>query len=152
MKFIQLLTGFLLVLISGVFWGTRFTLSRSMASFPVENFILNGITITENVAGPMSIMMPATIIGLIILSAASWKSKSLYFYCMLASLLLLIASFIITLAVEVPIDNQIISWTAETIPSNWEDIRDHWQRFHTMRTFAGLASVLSLCSILNKDQ
>jgi len=44
----------------------------------------------------------------------------------------------------VPIDNQIKTWTAETIPADWTTFRARWQVFHTARTFLSLASLASL--------
>jgi uncharacterized membrane protein len=95
----------------------------------------------QNVAVTMSIIMPASIIALVLLLIASWKNKVIYFYTVLVSLVLFILALVITLAVEVPIDNQIASWTPETIPAAWQAIRDKWERFHTMRTFLSLGSV-----------
>jgi hypothetical protein len=53
-------------------------------------------------------------------------------------------SLLITLLVEVPIDNQIKTWTAETVPSDWQAMRDRWASFHTAGTFTSLASFGSL--------
>lgn len=52
----------------------------------------------------------------------------------------MITTLLITVGVEVPIDNQIKTWTVETIPDNWTDLRQTWDRFHALRT---LTSVLS---------
>ena len=47
------------------------------------------------------------------------------------------------LIVEVPIDNQIRTWTATTIPSDWTMIRARWECFHAARTFVSLGSLAS---------
>jgi hypothetical protein len=59
----------------------------------------------------------------------------------LAGLLLMIAVMAVTLAVEVPIDNRIQTWTLDTLPADWTAIRAHWASFHTLRTFLSLAAV-----------
>jgi uncharacterized membrane protein len=56
-------------------------------------------------------------------------------------LLLMIAVLVITLAVEVPIDNLIVNWTEDTLPGNWQQIRARWAVFHTLRTFVSLGAV-----------
>jgi uncharacterized membrane protein len=140
-KSIQLITGLLLVLVAGVFWGTWFSLSRTMYELPPEIFITIGKQIIKNVAIPMSIIMPASIIGLLILFIQSWKAKSVYFYCILAALILFIIALIITVAIEVPIDNQIKTWTVATIPFNWQNIRDRWEHYHTIRTYVSLLGI-----------
>ena len=147
-KSLQLVTGLLLVLITGVFWGTWFSLSRTMFELSPEIFITIGKQIIKNVAAPMSIIMPASIISLLILLIVSWKRKSVYFYCIFITLILFIIALIITVAVEVPIDNQIKTWTAGTVPSDWQSIRDHWQFYHTVRTFVSLTGVACFISAL----
>ena len=51
----------LVMLVTGVFWGTWFTLTRSLDAFSAKNFLCIGKTIISNVAVPMSIIMPLTI-------------------------------------------------------------------------------------------
>jgi hypothetical protein len=53
---------FLLALVAGVFWGTWFTLTRSIDTFSAAEFIHIGKTIIANVAWPMRILMPACIL------------------------------------------------------------------------------------------
>ena len=79
MKTIQFITGLLLVLVAGVFWGTWFSLSRTMHELPAEMFITIGKEIMKNVALTMSIIMPASILCLLILLIRSWKRKTVYF-------------------------------------------------------------------------
>jgi Domain of unknown function (DUF1772) len=72
------------------------------------------------------------------------EKKSPGFFLIVAACLLIIAALLITLLVEVPIDNQIKTWAAETIPSDWGAIRERWQYFHSARTFVSLASFGSM--------
>ena len=150
-KLIQLVTGLLLVVVTGLFWGTWFSLSRTMYELPPEIFITIGKQIIKNVAVPMSIIMPASIIGLLILLIGSWRTKSVYFYCILTTLILFIIALIVTVVIEVPIDNQIKTWTVATIPSGWQNIRDRWEFYHTLRTFASLAGIaFFITAIMNR--
>ena len=59
----------------------------------------------------------------------------------LVALLMMIAVLLITLAVEVPIDNLIATWTEATLPADWKEIRARWAAFHTLRTFLSLGAV-----------
>lgn len=153
MKTIQLITGLLLVLVAGVFWGTWFSLSRTMHELPAETFITIGKEIMQNVAVTMSIIMPASILALLILLISSWKTKSVYFYCILTALILFIVALLITVGIEVPIDNQIRTWSVAAIPSHWQNIRDRWEFYHTVRTFVSLASVtFFMIAIMNRKQ
>lgn len=140
-KTLLLITGMLLVLVTGVFWGTWYSLSRTMDGFSAETFIAIGKRIIDNVAVGMSIMMPLSIIGILILLFAAWKTKMTHFYWLLASLVCFILVLVITVLVEVPIDNQLKNWTTTTIPPDWHAIRDRWEMYHTGRTFLSLAGM-----------
>jgi uncharacterized membrane protein len=72
------------------------------------------------------------------------EGNSAGFYFGVAACLLIVIALLITLLVEVPIDNQIRTWTAQTVPANWTTLRSRWQVFHTARTFVSLASLGSL--------
>jgi uncharacterized membrane protein len=136
-EFIALL---LTALVTGVFWGTWFTLTRSLDNFAPAEFIHIGKTIIANVAIPMRIIMPAT---LVVMLLVMWQSHRVYkpsFYLYTVAFLLMIVTLIITVAIEVPIDNQIKTWTENTLPANWESLRATWDRFHTTRTFTSIAS------------
>ena len=117
-KIIKNASCILLMLITGVFWGTWFTLTRSIEDFSSAEFLHIGKVIIADVANPMKILMPA---GILLLGWTTWmeyRKKSSSFYLLLASFLLLVVSLLITLIVEVPIDNQIKTWTAMTLPAN----------------------------------
>ena len=131
---------FLLMMITGVFWGTWFTLTRSINDFSAEEFIHIGKVIIANVAVPMSIIMPS---GIILMVASVWQVKKRRlagFIPGMISLVLIIAVLLITLIILVPIDNDITKWTSSTIPANWEAIRAKWDLWHTVRTFLSLIS------------
>jgi hypothetical protein len=61
----------------------------------------------------------------------------------------MVCALLVTLGIEVPIDNQIEQWTLATLPSDWQAIRDRWELYHTIRTFVSLLAVgLAVASIL----
>ena len=131
----------LTALVTGVFWGTWFTLTRSLHNFSSSEFIHIGKTIIANVAIPMRIIMPAT---LVIMLLALWQSFAVSkpaFYLYATSFILMIITLVITVSVEVPIDNQIKTWTESTVPYNWQNLRQTWDKFHTIRTFTSIASL-----------
>jgi uncharacterized membrane protein len=133
----------LVMLVTGVFWGTWFTLTRSLDEFPPDNFIRIGKTIIDNVAWPMRILMPTTLLSLLLLCGITKKSK-FPFYFFATSFIFMAITLVITVAVEVPIDNQIKTWTTETLPDDWAMLRTRWSKFHTLRTFTSILSFVSL--------
>lgn len=142
---------FLLALVTGVFWGTWFTLTRSIETFSASEFIHIGQTIISNVAWPMRILMPACILFMIVSASLTPDKKSAEFYLSAVACLLIVIALLVTLLVEVPIDNQIRTWTPETVPADWTTLRARWQVFHTARTFVSLASLGCLiASVLSR--
>ena len=141
LKGIEFISLMLAALVMGVFWGTWFTLTRSIHDFSAAEFIHIGKTIIDNVAIPMRILMPATLLLMLIAVLLSRHINKYSFYLYSISFLLMVITLIITVAVEVPIDNQIKTWTETSLPENWESIRQKWGMFHTLRTFTSIASV-----------
>ena len=139
-KIIPFAALFFLMLITGVFWGTWFTLTRSIEAFSAEEFIHIGQVIISNVAMPMRFIMP---LGIILMFLSLWperNKKTTAYILGWIGCMLIVAVLLITLVVLVPIDNDIKEWTASTVPSDWTDIRNKWSSYHVMRTFTSLAS------------
>jgi uncharacterized membrane protein len=145
---------FLLLLVTGLFWGTWFAMTRSIHDFNASEFIHIGKVIIANVAWPMRIIMPLCLV-LMLLSWWWFPVRGIGAYLMLAAFVLMITSLLITLMVEVPIDNQLKTWTAEAVPANWENLRMTWDQWHTARTFTSLGAfalfTISMFSLLNKN-
>jgi uncharacterized membrane protein len=137
----QFFTLLLLALTAGVFWGTWFTLTRSLETFSAAEFIHIGKTIIANVAVPMRIIMPAAILLLLISLWLYPNKRSTGFYWGLAAFLFLIITLLITVGIEVPIDNQIKQWQSAAMPSDWEATRSRWNYFHAWRTLTALMSL-----------
>jgi uncharacterized membrane protein len=141
LKIWQFISIFLLALVTGVFSGPWLGLSRSIATFEPEVFLAIGHRMIRNLAPVMPFLMPAAILSLVPVLVLSYSDRPQTFYLTLAALALFIVALLITLIVEVPIDNQIMKWTAATLPANWQQLRDRWETFHVMRTFASVAGL-----------
>lgn len=139
-KLIYFIALFLLMLVTGVFWGTWFTLTRSLESFSSDEFIHIGKVIVNNVSIWMRILMPLCMIMMILALWYYRYKRSTGFYLGLAAFFLIIISLIITLTIMVPIDRQIIQWNSTSVPPQWEYIRDRWKLFHALRTLCTLSS------------
>lgn len=46
----------------------------------------------------------------------------------------------ITMAANVPINNQVASWQLDTTPATWAEVRDRWIKYHWIRTVTGVLS------------
>jgi hypothetical protein len=131
---------FLYALVLGVFWGTWFSLSRSMSAITASTFLEVGHTMIGNLGGPMAVFMPATLLSAVPVLVALYRlHRRASFSLALVGAGLLAVALIITLSVNVPIDNQIGRWTIDTLPPDWSSVRNRWEAYHAARTFVSLA-------------
>jgi hypothetical protein len=141
----QATTIVLFSLVMGVFWGTWFSLSRTMDRLSGETFVAVGHQMIQNLGTPMAILLPlallSALVTLALLRQGGWMVA---FWWLLAGFGLMAAALVVTLAVEVPIDNQIQDWTATALPGDWRSIQSRWQQFHTIRTFLSIAAVAAV--------
>jgi uncharacterized membrane protein len=141
----QATTIVLFALVMGVFWGTWFSLSRTMSQLSAETFLAVGHQMIQNLGGPMAILLPLALLSGLVTLALLWRDRgAAAFWWLLAGLLLMVAALVITLAVEVPIDDQIQTWTVATLPGDWRSIQARWELFHTIRTFSSIAAVVAV--------
>jgi hypothetical protein len=147
MRVAQFVNLMLLSLVTGIFWGTWFSLSRTIELISPSTFLEVGKAMIANLGGPMSILMPLALLSTLPVLYFLYRDRRMQdFSLVLLGLLLFVLALIGTLTVNVPIDRQINGWTLETLPADWMQIRDRWELWHTIRTFAsvfGLASVLA---------
>jgi uncharacterized membrane protein len=140
----QATTIVLFALVMGVFWGTWFSLSRTMGRLSPETFLAVGHEMIRNLGVPMAILLPLALLSALVTLALQWSGgRTAAFWWMAAGFLLMVAALVITLAVEVPIDNQIETWTVATLPGNWRSIQTRWELWHTIRTFLSIAAVVA---------
>jgi uncharacterized membrane protein len=141
----QTVTIVLFALVMGVFWGTWFALSRTMNRLSAETFVAVGHEMIHNLGVPMAILLPLALLSALVTLVLLWQGggRAAPFWWLLAGFLLMVAALVITLAVEVPIDNKIEVWTAATLPGDWRSIQSRWETFHTIRSFLSIAAVVA---------
>ena len=149
LKVLYLVSIVLSALVLGVFWGPWIALSRSFATFKADIFLEVVKRMNKNLEPVMTVLMPVTILSIILVLFFSFNVRSASFYLTLLGLVFFVISLIVTMIVEVPIVKQIASWDISTIPNNWQELRDKWISFHSIRILSGLLCfVLLLCSVI----
>jgi len=141
-KWAQWVSIMLYVLVAGVMWGTWLALARTMTHYDATTFLADGKHMIANLATVMAVLMISAIVAGLIAAVLLFRiGRQVAAWLALAGLLLMAGVLVVTLVVEVPIDNQIKDWTLATLPSDWKGIRARWADFHTMRTFLSLGAV-----------
>ena len=93
-----------------------------------------------NLGGPMAVLMPATLVSAVpVLVALYRRHRRASFSLTLVGVGSLAVALVITLGVNVPIDDAIARWTVDTLPSDWSSIRNRWEAFHAARMLISLA-------------
>lgn len=91
----------------------------------------------------------AMIAALAFLGRARKSVLALY----LATLLVLaVGGFAVTRFVNQPINEAVMAWTAGAMPSDWEELRDEWWRWHEVRTAASIAGAALLIAAVFADR
>jgi uncharacterized membrane protein len=153
-KLTQFVSIMLYVLVAGVMWGTWLSLARTMNEYDAVTFLTDGKHMISNLATVMALLMISAVVAGVITIVLLFRNQSrIAAWLALGALVLMVGVLVVTLAVEVPIDNQIAIWTVDTLPANWMDIRARWASFHTLRTFLSMASVAAaLAAALSAPQ
>jgi len=143
LRLLEVLSITLAALVMGVFWGPWLALTRSMRTLAPEVFLVVVHRLDKNLGAIMGVLFPATMLALIAVSVLSF-GHPVGFALTVAAFALFLVALVVTAAVEVPIVKQIRDWTDDTMPANWEALRDRWVSFHLLRVIPGIAGVVLL--------
>jgi uncharacterized membrane protein len=144
MKTWELISIVLSALVAGMFHGPWVALSRSMKTFTPEVFLAIVDRMNRNMAPAMTVLMPASILSIIPVLLLSYHERPLTFYLSAAAFALFVVALLVTVLIEVPIVEEIVTWKIASLPSNWQQLRDRWMRFHIIRVIAGVTSLVLL--------
>ncbi|MCF8468987.1 MAG: DUF1772 domain-containing protein [Sneathiella sp.] len=96
-------------------------------------------------------MALAAIILTLILLARSYGS-GLSFSLYLIAVVLMIGGGVITRLENQPINAIVMTWSVDTMPTTWVEIRDNWWMWHVIRTFVSVAAVTALITAVLTDR
>jgi uncharacterized membrane protein len=144
MKTWQLISIVLSALVAGMFHGPWVALSRSMKTFTPEVFLAIVDRMNRNMAPVMTVLMPATLLSIIPVLLLSYHQHPKIFWLNAIAFVLFIVALAVTVFIEVPIVEEIVTWTVPKLPANWQQLRDRWTRFHVVRVVTGLTSLVLL--------
>jgi Domain of unknown function (DUF1772) len=134
----------LVMLVTGVFWGSWLGLSRSMQTFTPDTYLAIGHAMIANLGPVMPALVILAVLSQLVLLFELRSSGLRAILPTLIAFVLFLIAVAITLLVEVPIDNQIRTWTPTSLPADWMSIRDRWEAFHVVRTFSALGGLIVL--------
>ena len=91
-----------------------------------------------------TIPLPSIVLLSVLFTGAStvlaWRERS-NFYLLAAGCFCAVVVALVTAFGNVPINNQIRTWTVASPPPNWSDLAAEWWRFQSVRTIAALGAL-----------
>lgn len=149
---------FLDIIVTGLIAGTVFGIL--MGYNPGELSAITYVEQQQNVIHGLNTLMP--MLGLVafiitVILAFHYRKITSIIAALSIAGVLLIVSGLITRFGNQPINDIVLGWNIENIPNNWQDFRDEWWRFHTIRTltsfiaFTLVAWVASIPKTLEED-
>lgn len=133
LRLAELFSLLLTALLSGMYLAPWAALSRSMHTFTPEVFLAVVGRLNRNMAPVMTALLPLTLLSLLAVTLLAFGHAPLLAWTGLAALLLTALTLAVTMGIEVPIVQQIVTWTASSLPENWRQLRDRWGHFHLYR-------------------
>ncbi len=73
----------------------------------------------RNMAPVMTVLMPAALLSIIPVMLLSYHQQPLTFYLSATAFVLFIVALLVTVVIEVPIVEEIVTWKVSTLPDNW---------------------------------
>src|SRR5918912_234391 len=149
-RFINLI---LTALLAGNEFGTWAAVHPALGTMPTAAHVRAEQALVHRYGKIMPVWMTAVIVSCLPVAALARNRRSSRLT--LAGMACFVAMLISTLLGNVPINNQILELAPdETPPESWRELRERWDRLHTLRTFLNIAglSLLYLGALREEDR
>ncbi len=138
-----------LFMITSIFWGSWFTVSRVTDHFDSAALVTLVHTFELTFPVPMRILAPLTVVLMAILltqDGQKWPGRLIWL-----SLIFLVLTILYTFVVVIPADRAIASWSAGTLPTDWQYVRTKWKNDQLYRAvFCLISMCLFVASFLTR--
>ena len=121
-------------------------LGRAMSRLSVSTYVEFHQATNHTFDPYMPIVVVGALLGGIVIAILSPGVHSLSGELAIAGSVCYAAILAISLATNVPINNQVARWSVQSPPADWTLIRASWVRFHVVRTLFSLPALA--CYIL----
>jgi uncharacterized membrane protein len=143
----------LAILIGGLVAGSMFGIWRGyeLAGYTPATFL----EVHQGAVRGLNTLLPAmagACIVLTVLLAILARNRPTVLWLYLCTALLLIIGGAVTRFANQPINEQVMAWTANSLPENWTALRDSWWNWHLARLAAGMAGELLLILAVFADR
>jgi uncharacterized membrane protein len=133
--FSGLLAGFLLAVL---------ILEASLRRFPASVYTQVRQVELAHLDDLATVLLPAALLATATLVVVTIARPGRTRWLALTAFVLLLATFIISLLVSVPINTNQQGWSVVAPPSDWARVRDRWQIAHLVRTSTAVCAFITL--------
>ncbi|MCA8867373.1 MAG: DUF1772 domain-containing protein [Rhodobacteraceae bacterium] len=109
----------------------------------------------QGAVGGLNVLLPGMALAAMLCTIAlAWLAygRGPAFQLYAGALVFMVAAGIVTRFLNQPINAIVMTWTVETLPANWAQIRDTWWTWHLVRTGTSVLAMAFLLAavIVNK--
>ena len=128
-------------LAAGIFLGDRMGVSFARPQLGASSFVQLQQIIHVNFARMMPpLLLAAIVAGLAWLLLIRAQRHSAEFWLLMAAVGAMICVAVLTRTINVPINDQLMTWSIEAPPPNVREIWSRWEAVHTVRTILWLTA------------
>lgn len=144
---------FLSIILTGLLAGTSFGILMGLN--PYHYGAATYIEQQQNLVKSLNTLM----IGLVICATAVTFISAYYqrhlrstFYILFLAGIFLLSCIVITRLGNIPVQDEMMNWSATSFPDHWTDLRNQWWNFHIARTVVELIAFLLISySVVKKS-
>jgi uncharacterized membrane protein len=128
-------------LVAGILFGDRMGASFARPALPISSFVqfqqIQHVHFVRMMP-PLTLTAIAAGLAWLVLARAQWNGVAFWLVALAAAAM--VCGFALTLAVNIPINNQLMTWSVTAPPADVREIWSRWERIHTVRTVLWLAA------------
>lgn len=139
LPFLRFLNIILAALLAGTSFGIWFGFNPT--NFSASTYVEQ----QQNLVRSLNTLMIALVVAataITLISAFLQRENKPVFVALLLATAFFISCMVITRFGNVPIQSEMLKWSANTLPENWTELRDIWWSFHIARTVVELIALL----------
>ena len=130
-------------LLAGFFFGDRVGGYHARSGLSPSSFVqFHQVAYLHFAKSMLPVVLTALLAGLawLVMLRSQWRSAE--FWLIAASMCGIALIAVITRIVNIPLNNQLMTWSIEAPPSNLREIWAPWERAHTIRTFVAVGVLI----------
>jgi uncharacterized membrane protein len=136
------------VLLLGIFaGGVSFTvIAPSLMELPGPAYTRYWQALNVDYGLAMPILLMTSIVLVLVATVLSYQHGRLIFVLSALALLLIVLAVALTLTIMEPLNRLADTWNPDQLPTDWEQVRQRWLAWHTVRTVLAVGAFAALLS------